>query len=103
MGKYEIWHEEVIEDICKRLKDNKDKEKAIVHIFNPYGTGNWWLSDVDDGRTAFGMCDLGYPELGYVDLDELKDVKITLSGHDFSLEEDAHFEPKNLKDCKESY
>jgi hypothetical protein len=42
---------------------------AIVHIhfFNPSGIGDWWITEGSpegDDFIIFGLCDLGFPELG---------------------------------------
>ena len=65
-------------------KANADGEKTfapIVKLFNPYGVGTWYLSELDDNDIAFGYCNLGYEtELGYVSLDELKNMKLVPFG-----------------------
>ena len=61
-------------------KANKDRTKSfkpVVKLFNPYGVGTWYLSELDDNDIAFGQCNLGYEtELGYVCLNELKNMKL---------------------------
>ncbi len=47
------------------------------------GTGCTWLIteiDPEEPRLAFGLCDLGmgFPELGYIDLDELMSIRTKL-------------------------
>ena len=65
-------------------KANTNGEKTfapIVKLFNPYGVGTWYLSELDDNDIAFGYCNLGYEtELGYVSLDELKNMKLAPFG-----------------------
>ena len=65
-------------------KANADGEKTfapIVKLFNPYGVGTWYLSELDDNDIAFGYCNLGYEtELGYVDLNELKSMVLPFGG-----------------------
>jgi len=42
---------------------------VYVHFFNPCGTGDWWITEGSpegDDFIMFGLCDLGFPELGYV-------------------------------------
>ena len=59
----------------KANKDGTKSFKPIVKLFNPYGVGTWCLSELDDNDIAFGQCNLGYEtELGYVSLDELKNM-----------------------------
>jgi hypothetical protein len=66
----------------------------VVKLFNPCGAATWLLSELDeDGDTAFGLCDLGMgePEFGYVSLEELASVKLSLG---FYIERDEHFTAK---------
>ncbi len=48
--------------------------EPVVKIFNPTGTGTWLFTELNpnDGDTLFGLCDLGYPEIGYASLEELE-------------------------------
>ena len=70
-------------EIETKLRANHRANKAgtksfhpIVKLFNPWGVGTWYLSELDDNDIAFGQCNLGYEtELGYVSLDELKNLK----------------------------
>jgi hypothetical protein len=74
-------------------KANADGEKTfepIVKLFNPYGVGTWYLSELDDNDIAFGYCNLGYEtELGYVDLNELKNIVLKPFGG--KIERDLHW------------
>jgi hypothetical protein len=47
--------------------------KPVVKFFFPDGSGTWLLTELnpDDQNDAFGLCDLGVPELGYIGLDAL--------------------------------
>jgi hypothetical protein len=101
MGKYQLSNDKLIEQIIKKLKNNKNRQNAVIHIFNPYGGGDWYLSEVTDDGVAFGLCDIGYPELGYVDLEELRNIRIGVAGVKLSLEMDKYFEPKELTLIKE--
>ena len=51
----------------------------VVKFFDPAGAATWLITEVsrDDPDVLFGLCDLGmgFPELGYVSLTELKSVK----------------------------
>ena len=82
----------------KRLRENNRKQaedenldpKPVVKLFHPLGAATWLLTELDvDGERAFGLCDLGmgYPQLGYVDLDELAAVRVRGLG----VERDLHF------------
>lgn len=64
----------------------------VVKLFLP-GTGATWLlteCDLDSPRRLFGLCDLalGYPELGFVSLDEILEVRSQLG---LPVERDMHF------------
>lgn len=59
--------------------ENRDKDHVpVVKLFMTNTACTWLLSEIDpeDHDIAFGLCDLGmgYPELGYVSLRELKDA-----------------------------
>lgn len=63
----------------------------VLKLFNPLGPATWLICELDaDGDTLFGLCDLGVgePELGYVSLDELKEVS---GGLAIGLERDRSF------------
>jgi hypothetical protein len=66
-----------------------------VKLFTPDAGCTWLLSEIDpeDPDHAFGLCDLGmgYPELGYVSLNELASVRGKFG---LPVERDLHFTPK---------
>lgn len=77
--------------------ENKDKNHApVVHLYLPCTACEWLLSEIDpeEPRIAFGLCDLGkgFPELGYVDLEELQSVKVPPFG--FTVTNNHLFEGK---------
>lgn len=64
----------------------------VVKLFTPHAGATWLLTELDpeDPDRAFGLCDLGlgFPELGFVSLQELA----ALSGRwDLRIEQDLHF------------
>ena len=78
----------------------------VLKIFNPSGAATWLIHSADPHEPSmlFGLCDLGmgFPELGYVDLDELRElripVRLIINGeHEITtqvqLERDLHFNP----------
>lgn len=72
-----------------------------VHYFNPYGIGDWWITegtrDEDTGDfILYGLCDLGFPELGYVSLAELAAVRI--GPFHLGIERDMHWQPRPLSE-----
>jgi hypothetical protein len=61
--------------------EEKASVKPVVKYFTPSANATWLISEiVEDGEDGdlllFGLCDLGlgFPELGYVSLNELKDL-----------------------------
>ncbi|TAJ81855.1 DUF2958 domain-containing protein [Reyranella sp.] len=70
------------------LLQNGDANKAshgakdfqpVVKLFTPWAGATWLLSELnpEDQDIAFGLCDLGLgtPELGYVSLAELRNLR----------------------------
>ena len=78
-------------------------DHAIVHLhlFNPCGIGDWWITEGSregDDFIMFGLCDLGFPELGYASLNELLAVQGPLG---LGIERDLHWKPKTLREVRE--
>jgi len=72
--------------------------KAVLKLFNPTGIGTWYLSELDpETNIAFGLCDLGTPELGYVSIDELQSFKGRMG---LGIERDRSFEPTSFKELQ---
>ncbi|APT34907.1 single-stranded DNA endonuclease [Methylobacterium phyllosphaerae] len=71
---------------------HRDRDhRPVLKLFNPTGAATWLICAMDaDGDTLYGLCDLGFgePELGYVSLDELKEVS---AGLVIGLERDLSF------------
>jgi len=65
----------------------------VVKLFNPTGIGTWLLTELDPENPdiAFGLCDLGYPELGSVSLAELASVRLVAG---LGIERDIHWTPQ---------
>ena len=69
-----------------KLIRNWDREdggvKPVVKLFSPVGSATWLISamDPENEDMLFGLCDLGmgFPELGYVSLQELQQLKVPL-------------------------
>ena len=98
----------ILEEHKKKLKANwprSGKEPPVVKIFNPTGSSIWLIHSMDphDEDTLFGLCDhgFGFPELGYVSLSELQEVRpkvrVIINGRALEmpifLERDRHFQP----------
>jgi hypothetical protein len=64
----------------------------VVKFFDPAGAATWLITEIspDDPDQLFGLMDLGmgFPELGYVSLTELKSIKNRLG---IPLERDLFF------------
>lgn len=76
----------------QRGKDHR----PVVKLFTPDAQCTWLLTEIDPEQPdlAFGLCDLGmgYPELGYVSLTELSELRGKLG---LPVERDIHFEGKH--------
>lgn len=66
----------------------------VIKLFTPDANATWLLTkvDPDDHDRAFGLCDLGLgmPELGWVSLNELTQLR---GRFDLPIECDAWFKP----------
>lgn len=77
------------------LANGREPERdhhPVLKLFHPMGPATWLICAMEaDGDTLYGLCDLGLgePELGYVSLDELKEVSAGLA---IGLERDVSFE-----------
>jgi hypothetical protein len=65
--------------LARHSHDSLLSQKLVVKLFTPDGSGCWLIASVDptDPDIAFGLCDLGlgFPELGYVSLQELHQLR----------------------------
>ena len=70
-----------------------ENQVPVMKLFNPCGAATWLITEMDPKGLMFGLCDLGMgsPELGYVHLDELKQVKLPFG---LKIERDLHWEGK---------
>lgn len=82
-----------VELLVNALHPDRD-HPPVVKLFTPDGSATWLLSesDPDDPDRLFGLCDLGlgFPELGYVSLAEIIEVRGKLG---LPVERDRHFVP----------
>ncbi len=73
------------------LADTRD-HAPVVKLFTPDASATWLISEVDpdDPDRLFGLCDLGlgFPELGFVNLSEIIEVRGRLG---LPVERDLHF------------
>lgn len=69
----------------------------VIKLFLPGTACTWLLTELnpEEPTIAFGLCDLGmgFPELGYVDLDELNSIRVR---NLFRVERDLQFKAKHL-------
>jgi hypothetical protein len=65
--------------------------KPVVKLFTPDAQCTWLLTELGLDDIAFGLCDLGLgcPELGYVCMRELRELRGPLG---LPIERDMHFE-----------
>lgn len=63
----------------RSIKNEKFDPHPVVKLFTPNAGATWLLTEIDleDQDRAFGLCDLGrgFPELGYVSLQELESLR----------------------------
>ena len=71
-------------------RDEVVDHEPVVKLFSPAGAATWLLTELHDDELAFGLCDLGmgFPELGYVSLEELRTTRLPMG---LSIERDLHF------------
>jgi hypothetical protein len=90
-------------------QENTEDPIIRLHMFNPMGQGDWWVTEGSwegeptDGNPGedfimFGLCDLGFPELGYVSLNEMKSVHLPFG---MGIERDLHWVPVPLSTIQE--
>lgn len=71
----------------KGTRRERDLE-PVCKIFLPWAGATWLLSELDDDGLAFGLADMGSPELGYISLDEIWEV---VGPGGLRVERDIHF------------
>jgi hypothetical protein len=75
---------------------NADKVKPVMKLFAG-GSATWLLSELDPMTgIAYGLCDLGmgYPEIGYVSLQEMCDLwRKDLRSAIYAVQRDLYWEP----------
>ena len=75
----ELFNQEQYQPLIQNGSDPDKDYPPMAHLFLPVSRCEWLLSEIDPQQPniAFGLCDLGmgFPELGYVDLDELQNLR----------------------------
>ena len=87
---------ETITNMPVTYKTDGQGDEAIVHLHYFRGNMDWYITEKDMGDEqiqAFGLADLGmgFPELGYISIQELVDNGIEL---------DLYWTPKTLAEVK---
>lgn len=86
-----LTEEDRIRLFANALADDRDPA-PVVKLFTPDAGATWLISecDPDEPDRLFGLCDLGVnqPELGYVSLAEIMEVRGRLG---LPVERDLHF------------
>ncbi len=81
-------------------QDGTKTFKAEVKLFNPCGVGTWYLSELNpDTNVAFGLCELHEKELGYVSIDELKEIELPFF---LKIERDLYYQPTHFSELMQS-
>ncbi|MFA6572014.1 MAG: strawberry notch C-terminal domain-containing protein, partial [Bacteroidota bacterium] len=65
--------------------------KAIVYLHYFYGSSDWYITEKDketEQLQAFGLADMGFPEMGYINIEEIKSMG--------KVELDFYWKPKTL-------
>ena len=74
-----------------------DSAKVLFKVFNPYGSGSWYILEAgakqeDGDRELYGWTVLdGWPEYGYLMLSDLTETKVNVFGCRLPLERDMYF------------
>jgi hypothetical protein len=60
----------------KGTREERDFQ-PVCKLFLPWTSGTWLLTEMESDGLAFGLADLGFgtPEMGYISLDEIWEVK----------------------------
>jgi len=77
-------------------------DEALVHVklFDPTGSWTWFITEFDPtNNTAFGLVNGHEAEIGYIDLNELANVRGRMG---IGIEIDMHFKPQTLAACREA-
>ena len=71
----------------KGTRSERDFE-PVCKVFLPWMGATWLLTELDDDGLAFGLADMGSPELGYISIDEIWEV---VGPGGLKAERDIHF------------
>ena len=89
-------HEQLIANCQAQIvrMDNREPDidfKPVVKLFTPDAQCTWLLTELGLDDIAYGLCDLGLgsPEVGFVSMHEIRDLRGPLG---LPVERDEHFE-----------
>lgn len=80
-------------DNARRHDKHEPDHKPVVRYFHPFSPAVWLITEMNPkDEIMFGLCDMGvgFPELGYVALEELERLKFMGLG----VERDKHWTAK---------
>lgn len=84
----------MMESHREMAKGSVDDHYPVVKLFCIASNAKWLLSEIDptDKDLAFGLCDLGmgFPELGYVSLEEIASFRHPVNGMKIIERDDIH-------------
>ena len=99
---------ELREQLRRNGRKSASSAPPVLKIFSPVGAATWLIHSQEPGEPdiLFGLCDLGmgFPELGSVSLQELRELEVparlVINGRDevtfrMKLERDLHFRPRH--------
>lgn len=76
-------------------QENNENPDIIVKFFNPCGRGTWFITEGEKQANGdwllFGLCCIQEPELGYVLLSELENLRLP---YGLSIERDRGYKGK---------
>lgn len=88
-----LWLANILNTMPKTREQDGLGDQAVVHLHYFAGGFDWHITERDmEGRgteQAFGLADMGDPELGYISIDEL----VACPG----VELDLHWQPQTLQ------
>ena len=90
---------DVVNTMPKTAETDGQGDDAMVYLHYFHPAGDWYITEkdmgdgTDDDRQwqAFGYADMGFPELGYICIEELIQNNVEL---------DLHWTPKTLREVK---
>jgi hypothetical protein len=88
-----LFTKEILEKLRENAKTQPKNPRPVVKLFTPWTGCTWLLAELDEENIAYGLCDLGqgYPELGYVSIDEIVELRGPAG---LKIERDLHFTAK---------